>query len=128
MTSAWTWNGPIDFVDHWQAILAGIVGFAAAVLVVWLTLRSEHRKREQEVEALRRSLGVEIRQVILSARSAHLAFRSMAQNRAVQITARMLESYAYPPEPIIYRACADKIGLLGQHAMEVVTIYRQAEI
>ena len=124
----WTWIGWVDFWDHWQALLAGILGFFAAIFVVWMTLSSEARKRRHELEAIRRSLGVEVRQIVLAARGSFFSFRSMVQNQAALITAQMIENVWYPVEPIIYRASADKIGLLGQHAMDVVTIYRLAEI
>jgi hypothetical protein len=128
MSEPWTWHCAIAFIDRWQALLAGIIGFFAAISVVWFTLRSERRKRDHELEALRRSLGVEIRQLVVAARGTHLAFKRLVQNRAAEISARTIENLGFLPEPIIYRASANKIGLLDAQAMDVVTIYLQAEI
>jgi hypothetical protein len=128
MLEPWRYTTLLDLIDHWQALIAGTLGFVAAILVVWFTLRSERRKRKHELEALRRSLGVEVRQLVVAALDAHRSFKRMAQKRESKISARIVENYGYLPDPIIYRATADKIGLLGSQAMDVVAIYLQAEI
>src|SRR5580698_5357377 len=121
--SPWHYTTFIDFIDHWQALAAGLFGFAAAIIVVVITLLSERRKSERELDALRRSLGVEIRQNLLQALSAHQSLKRLAQTKNRQITFRMIENVVDLSEPIIFSACAGRIGLLGRQAMDVATIY-----
>ncbi len=119
----WHFTTLIDLIDHWQSLLAGLLAFGAAILVVRFTLKSESRKTDRELTALRRSLGVEIRQRIVGALSAHRSLRRLAQSQNTQITSRMIESLTFLPEPVVYPASADKIGLLGSQAMEIVIVY-----
>lgn len=124
----WHYTTIIDLLDHWQAFLAGVLGFIAAIGVVWFTLRSERRKVNRELDALRRSLGVELRQCVVSAVGVHGVYKDLAQRRGTPITARTIEYLWHLPSPVIYPACAEKIGLLGLQAMEVVTIYNLIEV
>jgi hypothetical protein len=112
----------IDFLDHWQALIAGLLGFAAAIIVVRMTLRIERRKLQREMDALQKSLAVELRQQVGSALAAGKALRKLAQG-GPPISARMVESYARVAAPVVYPASADKIGLLGAGAMDVVIVY-----
>jgi hypothetical protein len=42
LPNPWHYTNAIDFLDHWQALIAGVLGFAAAIIVVWITLRIDH--------------------------------------------------------------------------------------
>jgi hypothetical protein len=96
---------------------------------VIIALQSERRKIDRELDALRKSFGVEVRQLIVWALGAHRSFARLAQGlRGQKITTRMLESYGYFPQPVIFPAVADRIGLLGLAAMDIVIIYRGLEI
>jgi|SRR5271169_3574592 len=121
MGEPWHYTTFLDLIDHWQAIIAGALGFAAAIVAVVLTLRIERRKLHREMDALQKSLAVELRQQVGSALTAALSLRRLALSPP--ISARMVESYARVPASAVYPASADKIGLLGDDAMEVVTVY-----
>jgi hypothetical protein len=121
MGEPWHYTTFLDLIDHWQALTAGVLGFAAAIVVVFLTLRIERRKLAREMDALQKSLAVELRQQVGSALTAALSLQRLA--RSPPISARMVESYVRVPAPAVYPASADKIGLLGDDAMEVVIVY-----
>jgi hypothetical protein len=40
------WGCVVAFLDRWQALVAGVLGFAAAIFVVRITLRGEARKHK----------------------------------------------------------------------------------
>lgn len=110
------WHRAIDFLDHWQALSAGVLGFAAAIIVVWITLRIERRKADRELDALRKSLGVELRIMIGNAFSTYNSLISRVKNE--EITYRALTYLFRVATPTIYPANADKIGLLGPDAKQ----------
>jgi hypothetical protein len=72
----------MKFLYDWQWLLAGALGFAAAIIVVVITLLSERRKTGRELVAIRRSLGVELRQFVTMAHGAHLGFKKLAEGKA----------------------------------------------
>lgn len=122
----WHYTTLLGLVDHWQALIAGLLGFASAIIVVAFTLRVEHRKLNRELDALRKSLAVELRQQVPRALGAGLSLRKAAAE-VRPITARVVESYVRIPTPVVYPANADKIGLLGPDAMDVVIFYSLME-
>jgi hypothetical protein len=123
----WQYTTFVDFVDHWQALIAGLLGFVAAIIVVRYTLKIERRKTQGELDALQKSLAVELRQHVGNALIAGKALKGLARG-GHRITARMVESLVQVPAPIVYSASAAKIGLLGQDAMDVVIVYSLIEI
>ena len=127
MNAPWQYTTLLDLIDHWQSLLAGGLGFAAAIIAVILTLRTERRKMQRELDALQKSLAVELRQHVGNALVAARCLREMARG-GHPITARMIESLVHVPAPIVYQASADKIGLLGPDAMDVVIVYNLIEI
>jgi hypothetical protein len=127
MSQPWQYTSFLDLIDHWQALIAGLLGFAAAIVAVVLTLRIERRKLQREMDALQKSLAVELRLLVSRALVAATSLKKLAREHD-PITARMVESYARVPAPIIYPANADKIGLLGPEAMDVVIVYSLIEL
>jgi len=123
MDHPWQFSTWLDLVDHWQSLLAGLMGFSAAIFVVCLTLLSERRRAERELAALKRSLGVEVRQCVSVALGSHRLLATLAQKQDGPITSIMVRAYLYIPEPIIFRSCADKVGLLESEAMNVAIVY-----
>jgi hypothetical protein len=121
------WRYTIDLIDHWQSLIAGLLGFAAAIIAVVLTLRIERRKLEREMDALQKSLALELRQLVPNALGAGISLKNLPLKHN-PITARMVESYARVSAPIIYQANAGKIGLLGPDAMEVMIVYSLIEL
>lgn len=123
----WHFTTWLDLFDHWQALIAGALGFAAAIIVVRFTFKMERRKAQLELDALRKSLAVELRQVVPHALGAAIALRKLAHG-SDQITGRMVESFSRVPRPSVFPAAAGRIGLLGDDAMGVVIIYSLFEL
>jgi hypothetical protein len=119
----WHYTTLVDFVDHWQTLIAGLIALIAAVITVVVTLKVERRKVDRELEALRKSLAIELRQLIPGALGVHGSLAKLGSKTDGPITARMVESLSRMPVPIVYPANAHKIGLLGEDAMEVVIVY-----
>jgi hypothetical protein len=92
----------IDALDHWQTLAAGLIALFAAIITVWVTLRVERGKADREVDAPRRSLGVELRQQIVRAFAVYISF--LLSRSDDPITARRVESLSRMPAPIIYSA------------------------
>jgi hypothetical protein len=69
----WHYTTLLDAIDHWQALIAGALGFAAAIVAVVLTLRIERRKLQREMDALSKSLAVELRLLVPRALAADQA-------------------------------------------------------
>jgi hypothetical protein len=40
----WHYTTIVDFVDHWQTALTGVIALVAAIITVGVTLRVEQRK------------------------------------------------------------------------------------
>jgi hypothetical protein len=112
------------------ALMAGIIAYLAGRAQATATrqaaemqVKAERQKCDQEVETVRRSLAIELRQVVARAFGAHQFTRTSGQ-----ITAPMVKSSAGVPVPIVYPAVADRIGLLNSEAMGVVIVYQLIEI
>ncbi|MGH8738095.1 MAG: hypothetical protein ACREVC_12115 [Burkholderiales bacterium] len=116
------WCHIVGFLDHWQSLMAGLLGFAAAIIAVVLTLLAEHRRRNKETSALKVALGAEIRQFALRAYDAHQAVRHRLENREL-LSVRQLDDDARFPAPIIYPNVANALGMLREHAHAVVVFY-----
>jgi hypothetical protein len=124
----WHYTTIVDFVDHWQTLLAGLIALIAAIITVFVTLKVERRKADREVDALRKSLAIELRQLIPRALGAHASLQKLCSKTDGPITARMVESLSRMPVPIVYSSNAHKVGLLEGDAMDVVIIYGLLEI
>jgi hypothetical protein len=123
----WHYTTFVDFLDHWQALMAGLLGFAAAIVVVRITLQIERRKADHELDALRKSLGVELRVVIRNALVAYNALMDRVKNN-METTGQVLPYATTLAIPIVYPANAGKIGFLGSDAMRMVAIYGLLDI
>jgi hypothetical protein len=124
----WHYTTVVDFVDHWQTLIAGLFAFIAAFITVVYTLKVESRKVDRELDALRKSLAIELRLLIPGALCVHGLLTRLGSKRDGPITARMVESLSRMPAPIIYPANAHKIGLLEKDAMDVVIVYGRLDI
>ena len=124
----WHYTTFVDFVDHWQTLLAGLIALVAAILTVVVTLSVERRKVERELDARRKSLAVELRQLIPGALGVHGSLTKLGSKTDEPITARMVESLSRMPAPVVYPANAHKIGLLEKNAMDVVIVYGLLDI
>ena len=124
----WHYTTFVDCVDHWQTLIGGLFAFIAAVITVFVTLKVERRKVDRELDALRKSLGIELRQLIPGALRVHGCLTKLGSKTDGPITARMVESLSRMPAPVIFPANAHKIGLLEKDAMDVVIVYGLLDI
>ena len=124
----WHYTTLVDFVDHWQTLIAGLIALIAAIITVFVTLRVERRKVDRELDALRKSLAIELRQLIPRALDAYASLQKLGGKTDGSITARMVESLSRTPAPIVYPANAHKIGLLQEDAMDVVIVYGLVDV
>jgi hypothetical protein len=134
----------VDWIDHWQTLIAGVLALVAA----WLTIRATKRaaaeeikasqaqtettvrlERERvssEVETLRKSLAVEIRQYIdILIKTREILRRLSGPEK--RMLAGDLRSVAVFYPPTVYPASADRIGLLGPLAVSVTSFYTTLE-
>lgn len=95
---------------------------------MFVTLKVERRKVDREVDALRKSPAIELRQLIPRALGAHTSLQKLGSKTDGPVTARMAESLSRMPVPIVYPANAYKIGFLEGDAMDVVIVYGLLEI
>ncbi len=128
MTCPWHYTTFGDLIYQWQTLLAGMVALAAAILTVFVTLQVEKRKVRQETDVLRKSLAIELRQLIPRALVTHASLKRLAANSTGPITSRMVESLSRVPVPTIFTANVSKVGLLGDSAMDVVIVYGLLDI
>jgi hypothetical protein len=119
----WHYTTLVDWADHWQSLIAGLIALIAAVITVVGTLKVERRKVDRELDALRKSLGIELRHLIPGALRVHGSLKKWGSKTDGPITAKMVESLSRMPAPIIFRANAHKIGLLEKDAMDVFIVY-----
>ena len=112
----------IDLLDHWQTLIAGLLALLAAFITVLVTLRLERRKADREVDALRKSLAIELRLQIARAFSVYDGLRELSSPSDGPISVRMRM-----PAPIVYSANAGKIELLNGDAADVVMVYTLLE-
>lgn len=127
MPPQWHYTTIVEFLDHWQSLLAGLIALLAAIIALTVTIRIERRKANVELKALRSSLALELRIIIARAYGAHDLFKELAR-QTTPITARQAESFSHMPTPLVYQATAGKIGLLGESAMDVVSFYGVIEV
>jgi hypothetical protein len=90
------------------------------------TVRLERERVSSEVDALRKSLAIELRLQITRALSVYASLVGLAKSEG-RISSRKVESPSLTAAPIIYSANADKIGFLEDEAMDVVLIYTLLE-
>ena len=110
-------KGTYETASEWQTFFAGIIGFMA---LAWATIAGmaanrarDDRLREHEARAIAAALAAEFR--------AHLRrWYKILDNEAVSTT--------FPINFTMYNALADKIGLLGSHAAQVIVMTAGEEI
>ncbi len=95
----WHYTTLVNFVDHWQTLIAGLIALIAAIITVVVTLKVERRKVDRELDALRKSLAIELRQLIPRALGVHGSLTKLGAKTDGPITARMLESLSLTLPP-----------------------------
>jgi hypothetical protein len=128
MPEPWRYTTVLDFLDHWQAIIAGVLGFSAGIIAVLITLGIERRRVAREADALRKSIATELRLMVSRALGVFNLLDKYIKDASTPITGRMVRYLTRVPTPVIFPANADKIGLLGSDAMEAVIFYAFIEV
>jgi hypothetical protein len=107
------------FLYDWQTLIAGMLAVGAAVITVGISEGYSRRRERAQTEAIKASLGVEIKAILgvmLEAHKELSGLRGHPQASSVKIATEF-------PEPAVYRATADRIGLLGEIAPAVTSFY-----
>jgi hypothetical protein len=118
------------------ALLAGVAAYLAGRTQAKATheaaqaqIEAIRRSEDRELEALKKSLATEIRQLASSSFGVHTSLKHLAVKPSGTITSRMVESLSALPVAVIYPGSATKIGLLNARlAMDVVTFYNLLDI
>ena len=124
-------GGVFALIAGSTAYIAGRVQARATRQASEMQVEVEQRRNDREADTLRRSLAIELRQLIGQAFAAHNLLKRLilAATPDSPITARMVESSSRVPAAVVYPCSAHKIGLLGgSDAMDVVIIYNTIEI
>jgi len=109
----WHYTTVVDFVDHWQPLIAGLLALLAAIITVGVMLKIEQRKVDREIKYLRKSLATELRLLLRRAFGAHNSLKKrLVEKTGGPITSRIVERLSRVPASIVYPATADRIGLL----------------
>jgi len=120
------WDGPpiYKLLTDWGSFLGGIVGAVGAVGAVYLlTIRQRHEEANNVSNAIRREI-LELSKVAMEA----LRICECVKAGCLPIMRKEAYSIMIPSEPIVYRAVADRIGLLP-YPQHVVQFYmRMVEI
>jgi hypothetical protein len=114
-----------DWLDHWQVLIAGALGAAAALYVVRITLRSEGRREARDAVALRRAVLAEMWGYADQALNGHQTLRELLRPGDHTITLHEMEEAVRFPDPVIYPGAAARLGLLGEQTHFVVNFYQQ---
>jgi hypothetical protein len=116
----WHYTTFWDWVDHWQTLIAGLVALLAAAIAVLGTESYARRKEKLEIDAIRASLAVEIRQYIdILLKTREILRRLSGPEKRMLARDLRLVAVFYPPT--VYPASADRIGLLGPLAVSVTS-------
>jgi hypothetical protein len=119
-----------SFIGGFFALIAGVAAYVAGLLQARATkaaskaqIKADQLKDEHELDTFRKSLAIEVRQLVGRALLAHDLLKKLSEGTG-PITARMVESYSRMPTAVVYLGSATKIGLLGSEAaMDVVIMY-----
>jgi hypothetical protein len=121
-------GGPplFNVLDHWQALVAGLVALLAALVAVLGAEWFAHRKERREAAAIRAAVAVEVQQFI----DTLLRVREMIRTGSSEPNFTRLDLLRFTQFhwPVVYPAMADRIGLLGPSlAKAVVGFYADVE-
>jgi hypothetical protein len=117
-----------EFFRDQGSIIAGCLGFAAAIIAVLLAMSSERRKVTGALASLRRALGVEVRHYTWNAHRAHCQLKAMIVGNVSPIPAIFVEDKAKLPLPQIYPNAVVHIGEFGECAANIVLFFNRVNV
>jgi hypothetical protein len=118
LPSQWQFTTWLALLYYWQTLAAGVFALGAA----WLAVRAAHQRERREVEAIRLSLAVEIRHLVNILLQTHDGFgQSLRKNQCLRADDVLKQTSR--GVPVVYPATADRVGLLGSVAPDVVIFY-----
>ena len=120
-------GGPplFNVLDHWQALVAGLVALLAALVAVLGAEWFAHRKERREAAAIRASLAVEVQQFIDTLLRVRGMIQALAGSKFDRGDMLRFTQFHWP---VVYPAIADRIGMLGAPlAKAVVGFYADVE-
>jgi hypothetical protein len=117
----------LDWLHCWQDLVGSTVVAIALLVTVWVTLRSERRKRDQDARSLRVALGAEVRQFAQRSLDIHRIIFALepGPGEITDIGASRIQDIVRFPSPVIYPHSAPGLGLLGENAGLIVHFYNQ---
>src|SRR5215467_10347386 len=101
---------PTNITFDAGSLIAGVLGFTAAIGAVLATLCTERCRARRELASLRRALGVEVRLYTANALEAHLYCKSLLLNDIGPRPALLMGDRAKPPPSVIYENAVVKVG------------------
>jgi hypothetical protein len=110
-------------LTEWGGLIAGCLGFVAAIVAVLVTIYGERRTAKRELASLRRALGVEVRLYTANALKAHYYCESLLINNESPIHFILIEDRAKFPSSSIYTNAVVKIGEFGDCAATLVRFF-----
>jgi hypothetical protein len=108
MQPPWHFTTWLELLDHWQSLIAGVLAFVAAVIVVGFSELFAGRQRRREIAAIRASLAVEISEFIEWMTETHRVLTGLT---TPQMRSNLTKFEL--PRPTVYPATADRIGAFG---------------
>jgi hypothetical protein len=131
-----SWNSLVtlaclhEWQDFWAgvlALLAGLLGFLAAIWAVRTTLQSERRKAHRDLDALKKGLGAEGRHFARNVYSGAVVLKSKLDSGEI-IHLSDIESTTRLPSPVLYQGNSASLGFLGEQTPQIVLFYSQIDI
>jgi len=119
--------GVLALIAGWIAYRAGHVQATATKNAAVIQIEAAQRRDERELDDLRKSLAIELRQVVPIMLGVHKYLKDLSNKNEVVITSRMIEYSPSIPIPRVYLGKAHKISLLGNDGMDIMIIYNLVE-
>lgn len=115
-------------LTDWGSLIAGSLGFTAAIVAVLLAVANERRKTKHELKSLRHALGVELRDYTWNAYRAHEQLKVLIVGNVSPIPALFVEDKSKLPSPQIYPNAVVRIGEFGDCAANIVLFFNRIAV
>jgi hypothetical protein len=115
-------------LTDWGSLIAGSLGFTAAIVAVLLAVANERRKAKHELRSLRHALGVELRDYTWNAYRAHEQLKVLIVDNVSPIPALFVEDKSKLPSPQIYPNAVVRIGEFDDCAANIVLFFNRIAV